>query len=444
MTTRYLLHFVHEHIAFRWTEFLAVASRNNCKFRLISKKEHINSRPFIIIELIDGSLTENLISSARSSFLLKDLYELWAQSNKSVEDLAIKASNSSQFESGIYSNPDQCFRVNVETFGNKISQANKVEWIKKMTFMETIKAKANLTQPKQIYCIMEMNERQNGCIISKEYYFGRHLAQGDRNSIKNYSLKTRVFIANTSMDPALSLITANSAKIKRNDLVFDPFVGSGSLLVAAAHLGAYVLGGDIDWLLMHGKSKPSRIGQVTRNDGEMVNANFKQYNLEDHYIDVMVSDMTKSPIKDRFEFDAIIADPPYGVRECSEKIGSKNKTKVLDNQKVRYPSKVDYSIKELLEDLLLLSVNHLSVNGRLVYWLPVTKSQPEQKFDDFIPQHPCLQLISYCEQNLFANVSRLMVVMEKIRNPKDYDRADIPQLISEMNFRDAYFKVKSS
>jgi tRNA G10 N-methylase Trm11 len=35
-------------------------------------------------------------------------------------------------------------------------------------------------------------------------------------------------------------------QVRRGDLVYDPFVGTGSLLVAAAHLGALTLGADID------------------------------------------------------------------------------------------------------------------------------------------------------------------------------------------------------
>ena len=34
--------------------------------------------------------------------------------------------------------------------------------------------------------------------------------------------------------------------MKKGDLVYDPFVGTGSILVAAAHFGAHTLGADID------------------------------------------------------------------------------------------------------------------------------------------------------------------------------------------------------
>lgn len=63
------------------------------------------------------------------------------------------------------------------------------------------------------------------------------------------------------MDAQLSLLMANQAKVQNGDIVLDPFVGTGSLLVAAAQLGAYVFGTDIDYLMLHAKTRPSRIKQ---------------------------------------------------------------------------------------------------------------------------------------------------------------------------------------
>jgi tRNA (guanine10-N2)-methyltransferase len=48
------------------------------------------------------------------------------------------------------------------------------------------------------------------------------------------------------MDPELSLIMCNIARVKKGSLAYDPFVGTGSILVAAASLGATTWGADID------------------------------------------------------------------------------------------------------------------------------------------------------------------------------------------------------
>lgn len=439
MTCRYLLHFVHEHLSFRWPEFLALTSKNNCNFKLISTSEHLRTRPYIVIELEHASDVTSLIRSARSSYLLKDLYELWAQSSKSIDDLAEQASLSTHFESRLFAGPDQAFRVNCESFAAKLSQQTKVEWIRKMTFLESFDSGVNLKDPKQIYCIFEMNDKRHPQDVNpiKEYYFGRHITQGDRAALGNFSLKTRKFIANTTMDPLLSLVAANCAKVQANDLVYDPFVGSGSLLVAAAYMGAHVLGSDIDWLLLHGKSRPSRVGQKKRDAGECVRANLEQYNLLDHYLDVMVSDITKSPLREKLYIDSIISDPPYGIRECSEKIGKRRERNSVKEHGVRYPSKISYRMDELLQDLLSLAASQLKVGGRLIYFLPIIES--DDPFEKSIPRHPCLRLESFSEQSLIGKNFRLMVVMEKTREPEAGESVYVPDSIDGIKFREMYF-----
>lgn len=48
------------------------------------------------------------------------------------------------------------------------------------------------------------------------------------------------------MDPELSLIMCNMTHVKKGALAYDPFVGTGSILVAAASRGATTWGADID------------------------------------------------------------------------------------------------------------------------------------------------------------------------------------------------------
>ncbi|MGH0152583.1 UNVERIFIED_CONTAM: hypothetical protein FKN15_063572, partial [Acipenser sinensis] len=148
------------------------------------------------------------------------------------------------------------------------------------------------------------------------------IADGQRELIRSYSVKKRHFIGNTSMDAGLSFIMANHCKVKANDLVFDPFVGTGSLLVACSHFGCYVCGTDIDYNTIHGIGKASRKDQKWRGPDENIRANLRQYGAEKSYIDVLVSDASKTIWRPRELFDAIITDPPYGIRESTRKTGS--------------------------------------------------------------------------------------------------------------------------
>ena len=54
------------------------------------------------------------------------------------------------------------------------------------------------------------------------------------------------------MDTEISLMMANLAQARRGSLIMDPFVGTGSILVACAWFGAQTLGGDIDMRVLRG------------------------------------------------------------------------------------------------------------------------------------------------------------------------------------------------
>ncbi|MDE3400516.1 MAG: hypothetical protein PWK00_05905, partial [Coxiella burnetii] len=51
-------------------------------------------------------------------------------------------------------------------------------------------------------------------------------------------------------------------------------------------------------------------------------ANLHQYGLEKCYLDVVVSDASKPSWKKGTYFDAVITDPPYGIRESTRRTGS--------------------------------------------------------------------------------------------------------------------------
>jgi tRNA (guanine10-N2)-methyltransferase len=77
------------------------------------------------------------------------------------------------------------------------------------------------------------------------------------------------------MDPEMAFIMCNQAHIRQGSLVFDPYVGTGSILVAAAQRGAYVLGADID-------PRVIREGKLNKATGQRsdIYSNFEQYGLQ--------------------------------------------------------------------------------------------------------------------------------------------------------------------
>uniref|UniRef100_A0A1A8ITF8 tRNA (guanine(10)-N(2))-methyltransferase TRMT11 n=1 Tax=Nothobranchius kuhntae TaxID=321403 RepID=A0A1A8ITF8_NOTKU len=225
------------------------------------------------------------------------------------------------------------------------------------------------------------------------------------------------------MDAGLSFIMTNHAKVKENDLVFDPFVGTGSLLVACSHFGAYVCGTDIDYNTIHGKGRSSRKNQKWRGPDENIRANLRQYGTQKMYVDVMVSDASKPVWRNAALFDAIITDPPYGIRESTRKTGShKDITKAPDGSYAGVCVCVltGDSVKDRIwtgSDIFTLA----DKRGRMMLRHSSVRSSLNRYCEEMIPHHACLQLVSNCEQMLSSHTSRRLITMEKIKDPKELD-----------------------
>lgn len=265
---------------------------------------------------------------------------------------------------------------------------------------------------------IKMNNPENQFVVFEEYdlnaslpkrlYFGRLLASSGRRAIAKYSLKKRNYIATTSMDAELSLVTANLALAGPGKIAYDPFVGTGSFPLACAHFGACVLGSDLDGRSIRGKAK--------RN----VKGNFEQYGTSASYLGGFVADLTHAPLRDDHRWlDAILCDPPYGVREGLKVLGSAKPALqdevLLENGQPAHlsdhylPPKQPYSFTRMLDDILDFSARKLVDEGRLCMWMPVADAtsladtaaaeqdgQEGAVYD--IPQHPQLELVSECVQ----------------------------------------------
>eukprot|EP01128_Nolandella_sp_AFSM9_P005094 TRINITY_DN2415_c0_g1_i2.p1 TRINITY_DN2415_c0_g1~~TRINITY_DN2415_c0_g1_i2.p1 ORF type:complete len:472 (-),score=51.50 TRINITY_DN2415_c0_g1_i2:264-1652(-) len=237
-------------------------------------------------------------------------------------------------------------------------------------------------------------------------FIGPLICEAQRSLVDLYSLKKREFLGTTSMDSELALISVNTCQVKSGGLVFDPFVGTGSFLISAAAFGAYTLGGDIDIRVLKGRADDVGLG-----------TNFEQYGLSHLHQGVVRFDMSKNDLfRDHSLFDAIITDPPYGVRAGARKVYmSKEVTPQKQNEaegrpNPHYAQTVPYSVPDVLCDLIEFSARTLVHGGHLSYWLPTTPGYT----DADLPTHPCLEVVSNSEQPLNKRWSRRLITMKKI------------------------------
>uniref|UniRef100_A0A4W5LCK6 tRNA (guanine(10)-N(2))-methyltransferase TRMT11 n=1 Tax=Hucho hucho TaxID=62062 RepID=A0A4W5LCK6_9TELE len=398
---QYLIHLAHDNVDFRLPRGTATLLISPSPEMILNLNVTVNCNDLFVV----------ICLSPRSAF------ELWGHGRTHSELrtslLKYPTENMSPFLQ-----KDSTYKINVYTFNKTLEFEDRIKKIDAMEYL-SFEGRVNLKNPKHIFCLLEDYGTDPNNIPDEPLYiyFGRWIADGQRELIRSHSVKNRHFIGNTSMDAGLSFIMANHARVKAHDLVYDPFVGTGSLLVACSHFGAYVCGTDIDYNTIHGIGKASRKNQKWRGPDENIRANLRQYGSEKLYVDVLVSDASKPIWRDGMLFDAIITDPPYGIRESTRRTGSQ-KDSVKPPEDYHVPVSMAYHLSDIFTDLLNFSAHHLVIGGRLVYWLPIYR--PEY-CEEMVPLNACLRLVSNCEQTLSSHTSRRLITMEKIKEPEETD-----------------------
>jgi len=394
----YLVYFVQFHEDFRLPELEALSKLENVKIKF-NQEEYSNDNPFFIVEIESDEEAKRLI---RRSILIKYIIQLWTTGNDYPEVYKnLKSFNPQKYKPYETST----FKFMVETYNGTRTMKEQVDIINTFSFLP-FKGSIDLKNPDNTFMVLEKypSPTEPPCKI----YMGKLIGSGDRQLVATYDLK------------------------KRKYLVLDPFVGTGSFLITCSHYGAFTLGSDIDGRQIRGKGKTS------------IKTNIEQYNMKKRVLGTIVSDMAHHPWRNSGElFDAIVTDPPYGVRAGAKKIGLNTdkydippptKRSVMNP---RYPLTIPYEMEQVLNDLIEFASKYLVVGGRLVYWLP-TNSE-EYNIND-IPQHPSLKLIANSEQS-FGKWSRRLITMEKIKKYEDI-RLTGKGTTGHYQFRQFYFYGK--
>lgn len=111
--------------------------------------------------------------------------------------------------------------------------------------MIVFQGRVNLKNPGHKFWLLETDDygSNNGLppVVQKGLFFGREVGTADRKLLPTYQLKSRTYLGPTAMDAEMAFLMANQALVAPGKLVYDPFVGTGSILVAAAHFGAMTM-----------------------------------------------------------------------------------------------------------------------------------------------------------------------------------------------------------
>lgn len=128
-----------------------------------------------------------------------------------------------------------------------------------------------------------------GVISPKKFILGKKFFVSSKSYLKR-TPKNRPFFHPSSMTPKLARTMINLARVKKGDVVLDPFCGSGSILIEGGIMGLKVVGTDIDSRMLKGAHR-----------------NLRYFNIP--YEGLIVSDARCSSITN---VSRIVTDPPYG------------------------------------------------------------------------------------------------------------------------------------
>lgn len=126
--------------------------------------------------------------------------------------------------------------------------------------------------------------------IDGKTYFCKELFKIDRKQFEKRRGSKRPFSLPTTMHPRIARVLVNLARLKENDIMLDPFCGTGGILIEAGSIGIRTIGIDI---------KENAIKGCKKNMEYYGIKNYKLYNAD-------MKDLDFSNI------DGIVTDFPYG------------------------------------------------------------------------------------------------------------------------------------
>ncbi|MEM2995640.1 MAG: THUMP domain-containing protein [Candidatus Bathyarchaeia archaeon] len=244
------------------------------------------NHPFRICEKLDQTLRLeaelNCVETIKRRAAFTRLCGLELFTCKAEINEIVKAANA--INSNEFLKNGESFAVRVKHVKNHCAHIDSMAIERKLgeiIINKKEKAKVNLKNPDKTFF---------GILTDGKFVFGVKIAEFPPKQFVERRPKKKPFFHPSAMPAKLARCMVNLAKPKTGGLVFDPFCGTGSILIEAALMGCRILGLDIQKRMVKGTIK-----------------NMKYFGVNPE--GVVVADAAKPPIT---KVDCVVADPPYG------------------------------------------------------------------------------------------------------------------------------------
>ncbi|KAF8135476.1 tRNA guanosine-2'-O-methyltransferase [Boletus edulis] len=447
--SNYIFVFAQVHEEFRVPELRSIAELHGFQvgFDHYTPEELVNAikRPFMILRLEEE---EHVKLLANRCILIKSIYEFYAQGSTYDDLHEANKRVRSRWEQYI---PNTSFKFTVIGYNHGLSQRHQRNVIESFSYMDFL-GKIEMKDPQITLGVFEEYENDRRPDGSrnvddgfKRAYFGRLVVEGTaRSLIGMFDVKKRTYCGNTSMEAEMSLLMANQTQAAPGKLMYDPFIGTGSMAYTTAYFGAHVYGSDIDGRQMRGKAQTPGIIRAAA-----------QYGVAQRIIDLCTFDVTRHPWRCGGLFDAIITDPPYGIRAGAKRLGRKKHRNDRPPPQVPRPNPDElyipptkpYELSALVADLVLFARYQLKPRGLLVFFLP-TVTETYEGVDVQAALCEGMELVANSVQE-FGSWGRRLITIRKTTAesypPPTFDSADINdagtlRAPAHKDFREKYFQ----
>ena len=220
----------------------------------------------------------------------------------------------------------------------------------------------------------------------------------------------------------MALIMCNMIHARPGGVVWDPFCGTGSILIAAAHYGAMTLGTDIDIRVIRWGKKDKRTGQPVD-----VWTNFEDYGLPPP-VGLVRMDLHKNSwagmARVEGTLQGVVGDPPYGVRAGDANRAGANDSRTEPSRPCprltrRITSRVPCRIPSRSAWTICWTARRgcsASADDWRFFWPAAASAEDAASAGaDEVPSHPAMELRASSMQLLSTRWGRRLVTFEKTR-----------------------------
>ncbi|OEH76651.1 tRNA guanosine-2-o-methyltransferase trm11-like related protein [Cyclospora cayetanensis] len=409
---------------------------------------------FVFVNVPDEAVCHALM---KRSLLIKAFIEVWAE-GETYEAVLQELQGRRMPDFRKWVNADRTWAFKVGAFGKCLSSD---EQRRKMTFFASLfkgNEKVDLENPATTLVVAEEWTHTEQLQAPRRIFFGRQICGKTKEHPFwwKYRLPVRPVLGPTSLDCELAFLMCNQGLVGPDHVVLDPFVGTGSVLIAAAHYGAFCVGSDIDIRVLKGYGVSYMNPHLSlENKKTDIFRNFDEYGLcrpeiircdnaawvwrlpyEERAFSkldelpqlpqqgdsedpgaVRPAYLTRNLRGGKPWVDCIMTDPPYGIRAGARQSGHLKKykrnehTRSNEDRLTYIPPTVVYSSRALVSDLLNLSSRLLVDGGRLVFLLPVELSTAKEDIGSL--SHQDLELVSTSLQEVSGGMGRVLVTMSR-------------------------------